>query len=487
MNMIRQFSKSILIGLAVVLGVFSLAVNGKPVVFESPNIILLSADTLRADHLSCYGYFRKTSPNIDAFAKNSVLFQNAISQAPTTLPAHMSIFTSLTPLVHLCKIDPSNANKGDNINNINFKKFNILRLDEKIATLPLLLKENGYLTLGLNEGGGVAGSLGFDKGFDTYRLWRDLCKPMSGLEDVRKAIQESKEKKKPLFLFLHNYICHSPYLRSPPQFRRKFLAEKVAGLPFSENDLRTADTSPFSEDEVFWKNVDLSNPQHLKYIISLYDGGISYEDYIFGKVVEILKKEKFYDNSIIILLSDHGEEFYEHLGKGHGRLYIEQLHVPLIIKFPGNKFGARVIHEWVRTMDVMPTLFDFLNIKIKNMIQGISFSPLITGRGGYSPLIISCNIKAGFDTVRFIKESYVYSSENTKTTKDQLFNIEKDPLEKNNLAIEETGVTDQMRFIAKDIFAENKAVREKMGSKPVSLVQKNDELVSQLKSLGYLQ
>ena len=471
--MIKLSSKLRLIGLAVVLGVFSLAIDNKSIVFERPNIILLSADTLRADHLSCYGYFRKTSPNIDAFAKDSVLFQNAISQAPSTVPAHMSIFTSLTPLVHLCKLSPDNANN---------EGIDTLRLDEKIATLPLLLKENGYLTLGFHGGGSMAGSLGFDKGFDSYHFWGDLWKPMSGLEDVRKAIQESKEKKKPLFLFLHNYICHSPYLRSPPQFRRKFLAEKVAGLPFSENDLRTADTSPFSEDEVFWKNVDLSNPQHLKYIISLYDGGISYEDYIFGKVVEILKKEKFYDNSIIILLSDHGEEFYEHLGKGHGRLYIEQLHVPLIIKFPGNKFGARVIHEWVRTMDVMPTLFDFLNIKIKNMIQGISFSPLITGRGGYSPLIVSYNMQVHRDTVRLIKEPFVYSSENTRTTKEQLFNIKKDPLEKNNLAVEQTKVTEQMRFIAKDIFMENKVVREKMGSKPVSLVQKNDELASQLKS-----
>jgi arylsulfatase A-like enzyme len=476
-----------LIGPAIVLGVFSLAINEKPVVFESPNIILLSADTLRADHLSCYGYFRKTSPNIDAFAKDSVLFQNAISQAPTTLPAHMSIFTSLTPLVHLCQLDPNNANSPGSVNNVNFKNFNILRLDEKIVTLPMRLKENGYLTIGLNEGGGVAGSLGFDKGFDSYRPWGDLWKPMSALEDVRKAIQESKEKKKPLFLFLHNYICHSPYLRSPPQFKRKFLAEKVAGLTLSENDLRTAGASPFLQTEAFWKNVDLSNPQHLKYVISLYDGGISYEDYVFGKIIEILKKEKFYDNSIIIFLSDHGEEFYEHFGKEHGRLFIEHLHVPLIIKFPGNKFGAKVIRGWVRTMDAMPTLFDFLNIKIKNMIQGISFSPLITGRGEYSPLIVSYNIKAGFDTVRFIKGPFVYSSENTKTTRDQLFDIKKDPLEKNNLAVEQTKVAEQMHFMADEILAENKAVRKKIGSKPVSLVQKNDELVSQLKSLGYLQ
>jgi arylsulfatase A-like enzyme len=476
MKMIRLPSKLILISSIIVLGIFSLAINKKSVVFKSPNIILLSADTLRADHLDCYGYFRKTSPNIDAFAKDSVLFQNAISQAPKTAPAHMSIFTALTPLVHLCKLSSHKENE----------EIRTLRLDEKIETLPLLLKENGYLTMGFHGGGNMAGSLGFDKGFDSYLLRQDLRDPKNALEDVRKAIQESKEKKKPLFLFLHNYICHSPYLNSPPEFSLKFLSERVAGLPVSESDLRTADASPFL-DKAFWKKVDLSNPQHRNHVISLYDGGISYEDYVFGKIIEILKKEKFYDNSIIIFLSDHGEEFYEHFDKEHGRLFIEQLHVPLIIKFPGNKFRAKVIHEWVRTMDIMPTLFDFLNIKIKNMIQGISFSPLITGKGGYSPLIVSYSGEPTSEAVRFIKEPFVYSSETTKTTKEWLFDIKKDPQEKNNLAVKQTKVADQMHPITDDILAENKAVREKIGSKPVSLVQKNDELVSQLKSLGYLQ
>ena len=149
MKMIRLPSKLILISLVVVIGAFSLWINKKPGVFKSPNIILFSADTLRADHLSCYGYFRKTSPNIDAFAKDSVLFQNAISQAPSTVPAHMSIFTSLTPLVHLCEFSFSNPHNE------------ILRLDEKIETLPLLLKRNGYLTLGFHEGGGVVGVIRF--------------------------------------------------------------------------------------------------------------------------------------------------------------------------------------------------------------------------------------------------------------------------------------------------------------------------------------
>ncbi|MFH1800258.1 MAG: sulfatase-like hydrolase/transferase, partial [Candidatus Omnitrophota bacterium] len=286
MKMGRLSSRLILIGLVIVIGAFFLTIHKKPVVFESPNIILFSADTLRADHLSCYGYFRKTSPNIDAFAKDSILFQNAISQAPTTAPAHMSIFTSLTPFVHLCNLDFDGEEE----------ETNIFRLDEKIETLPLLLKKNGYLTAGFHGGGQVAGAIGFDKGFDSYRLWWDLRSPKCGLEDVQKVLQESKEKGKPLFLFLHNYICHSPYLRSPPEFSLKFLSEKVAGLPLFENDLRTADGS-LSLNEVFWKNVDLSNPQHRSHIISLYDGGISYEDYIFGQVIAILKKEKFYDNS----------------------------------------------------------------------------------------------------------------------------------------------------------------------------------------------
>ena len=217
---------------------------------EKPNIILISIDTL------------------------------------LTTPAHMSIFTSLTPNVH---------------------KVVTIRSDR------FFRKENGYLTFGLHGGAELTGSLGFDKGFDLYRQWggyeqwRDLQELPKMLDSVQEAIKKSKLLGKPVY---------------PKDMETKI----------DPNQLR----------KNFWNKINLGDQKQKDRIISLYDGGIYYSDYIFGELVKIFKEEKYYDNSIIILVSDHGEEFYEHKDKLHWRLFIETLHVPLIFKFPGNKYGGSI-------------------------------------------------------------------------------------------------------------------------------------------------
>ncbi len=193
---------------------------------EKPNIILFSIDTLRADHLSCYGYSRETSPNIDKFSRESILFKKAVSQSHFTTPSHMSIFTALTPFGH--QIDnplPRGSHR---------------RVSDSIVMLAEILKKNGYTTIGLHGSGNVGEWFGFDRGFDHYSPdfyeWeKDYTASREGLapikDSIRGWIETSRKEKKPLFLFLHHYLCHVPYLKGPPEFRQHFLTEKVETLP----------------------------------------------------------------------------------------------------------------------------------------------------------------------------------------------------------------------------------------------------------------
>jgi arylsulfatase A-like enzyme len=476
----KSFKKWATITLVAFLTITLLSIK-KSACSKIPNVILISIDTLRADHLSCYGYFRKTSPNIDSFVSDAVLFKNAISQSPQTTPAHMSIFTSLTPAVH--NVEGFHEHTHEHTN-VTFK-----RLDEQIETLPVVMKKNGYLTIGLHGGGSVVGELGFDKGFDRYRdEWNNESSLTEKIDGVRKAIKESKEKNKPLFLFLHHYICHDPYLNAPEEFGLHFLSEKVDGLPVRREDILKSDDFSAVENS-FWKNVDLNNPRHRNHIISLYDGGVYYSDYLFGKLIETLKEEDYYENSIIILLSDHGEEFYEHQDRGHWRLFIETLHVALICKFPAGMYGKRIIYDLVRTLDVMPTLFDFLGIKTDNFMQGISFLPLLTKKGDYHPLIVSYANQGTIDDkpVRFIKDAFIYSNQPSKGTDEWLFDIRNDPLETKNLSANNREIINQMRIIAKIILEKDRVIREKLGCKKDVFIEKDKKLLDQLKSLGYIQ
>lgn len=466
MKGLRLFRKSVLIGLAIMVGAFLLFIKKSPS-SEMPPVVIFSIDTLRADHLRCYGYFRKTSKYIDAFTKESVLFKNAISQSPLTAPAHMSIFTALTPGVH----------------GVTSQKV-LNRLNERIETMPAVFKKNGYFTAGLHGGGGVAPVFGFDKGFDIYQEWGDSRLLTERIEDVHMMIKKSKERNQPLFLFLHNYVCHDPYLNAPDKFNLQFLSRPVPELPVHPEDI-TNDNDFFILRNNFWKNVDLSKPKHREHIIALYDGGVSYADYIFGQVVDALKKEKLYDDAIIVLTSDHGEEFYEHMDNLHWRLFIETLHVPLIVKFPHGKFSGRRISQYVRTMDIMPTLLDYLGIRADIFVQGKSFMPFLTGQRAESHFVVTYDDER--KSIRFMKDNFVYSNQASHGVVEWLFNITKDSKETKNLEAYEIKIRNQMRISAALILKKDRAIREKIGCAEDIPVPESDRLIKELKALGYLQ
>ncbi len=296
---------------------------------EARHVILISLDTLRSDHLSCYGYGRDTSPNIDLLARDGVLFAETRAPSPWTLPSHISLMTALNTINHgVVTTD--------------------LRLDPRTPTLAELLKAKGFYNAAFTGGGFVSGFFGFNKGFDSFRVLGGVTDSDAAARLGEKAsrwIEENADRDS--FLFLHTYQIHNPYHSEEP-WNRRYLRE---GAPLSALDL-----SPllFNHQERF-KPV---SEQMRGDIIGLYDGEIRYTDEtLIGRLVAKLKALGIYDRTMIVLTSDHGEEFYEHGAWLHTHsVYDETIRVPLIIKFFGSRNAGRIVRSPAFVVDVMPTI-----------------------------------------------------------------------------------------------------------------------------------
>ncbi|HPQ67320.1 MAG TPA: sulfatase, partial [bacterium] len=454
---------------------------GEPGPSARPPIVLFSIDTLRADRLGCYGAERATSPRIDAFAGEAVRFAETIAQAPLTAPSHMSIFTSLYPPVH-------------RVVNYERKDREPAALDDALVTLPRFLHDRGYLTVGLTGGGQVAGELGFDRGFDYYGddflFWendggryRPTLESLAPIEEaLRDRIGESRREGRPLFLFLHHYLCHDPYVKGPDEYRQKFLGDPVAGLPRRAEDLDFSVKFSGVRAQFFGK-ADPGNPAHLRQYLALYDGGVLFADAVFGRIVDLLREEGIYDDALVVLVADHGEEFLEHGGILHSHLFRETLHVPLIVKFPGGRFAGHSVERPVESFDIFPTVADWLGLKDElPQVQGRSLLPLVRGDGGFEGSPVS--FSGSLHSVRFSRGGYTYSSQSRGRTPEWLFGAG-DVGERRNLAPEKPELAADLRRRAREIVEENRAWRQKLvagGSERGAAL--SPERVRQLRALG---
>ncbi len=313
------------------------------------SVILISIDTLRADHLGAYGYPRPT-PRIDAFAADSVIFSECIAQAPSTLHSHASMLSSLLPQHHRASWAAST------------------RLSEEAVTLPEVMLEYGYRTAAFTGGGQMAKIYGLDQGFESYS--EPGAEHFSGTVNV--AIDWLNENgDRPFFLFLHSYEVHHPYEPEAPY--RELLDIRYDGaLP--------EDVSKDLLEEIRAGDIEIDDAD-LAYIVSLYDAEIRSMDDGFGKLVDYLKAGGMYDRTMIVFTSDHGEEFNEHgvVGFHSHSLYDELLRVPLIIKYPGNGHGGSVVDQQVRGIDLGPTILGFLQLPIPKEFFGADLGPLVLG------------------------------------------------------------------------------------------------------------
>jgi arylsulfatase A-like enzyme len=331
---------------------------------EAPRgrFILISLDTLRADHLGAYGYSRPTSPFFDSLAARGTLFENAIVQLPGTLPSHMSIFTGLYPAEHAV-VPPGGV------------------LAPQIRTLPEVLRAHGFSTGGHVEGGYMEGRYGFSRGFDE---WSDDSPMVVEHGELRKSSEAVKRTfgrgheflervrgSDSFFLFLHTYSIHDPY--DPPEpYRSQYWPQPPPPGAFSPVGAELVAVNDGRREIA---------PKVAEYFEALYDAQIRYTDDVLRSFFTGLTKLGLAADVTVIITSDHGEEFLEHGKLVHTQVYEENVHVPLLVVGAGQREPRRV-RDLVQSIDIAPTVFDLAGIPpdAQPRLSGHSLAPLLAGR-----------------------------------------------------------------------------------------------------------
>ncbi len=425
------------------------------------NVLLISIDTLRADHLGVYGYPRPVSPNIDQFAHESVLFDRNINTGGGTLPVHTSMFTSLPPTVHGVLAD------------------NNQRLSPQRITLAEQLRAAGYQTRGYTGGGFVRAKFGLGKGFDYfYDLGGNFQVELPMLYQWLDAYRGGK-----FFLFLHTYDVHSGFDRLPydhgPVYNARFTAgyrgsfDGCRGGLCASQLLLAVNHLPAEARRQAFSAADID------YMRGLYDGGIAYVDAQLWELFHRLRALGLWDKTIIVLTADHGEEFADHGHFLHEQNYEEIARVPLIIHFPHQAFGGRRVSELVSTLDVMPTVLDALGIPINREAEGRSVLPLLTaGQEGRGWVYMA----GGREILRTPLWTLLVAGDRPA----ELYDLQHDRRELDNVVREHPELAASLlaRYL-EERATERKTQRELAGLRPVPHVEPTAEDLARLRSLGY--
>ena len=346
-------------------------------------IVVISIDTLRADHLPVYGYAKVKTPAIDALAADGTVFERAYSHAPQTLPAHASMLSGQLPF---------ESGVRDNVG------FTV-KTGERL--LPQMLRERGFATGGIVSAYVLRKETGISQGFDFFDGEMPPSSPELSIGQIQRDGGESEKIAEHwldtigtsrAFLFLHLYEPHKPY--APP-------ARFAAYAP--------------------------------------YDGEIAYSDEIVGRLVKYLKSHQLYDRSTIVLVSDHGEGLGDHGEQEHGLfVYDEAIHVPLVIKQEGNAGAGRRIADLVQHIDLVPTILDLVKAPGAGNLRGRSLKPVLEGSGTLEPATVySEALYARYhfgwsELTALTDERYRY----IKAPREELYDLARDPRERSNIAEE---------------------------------------------------
>jgi len=306
------------------------------IVAGRPNILLVSIDSLRADHVHAYGYARETSPIIDGLARDGVLFRTVVSPTPWTLPAHLTLLTALPPERHGVVADGQ-------------------RLRDNATFLAEVLWRAGYTTAGFVSAPYLDAVYGFSQGFDHYDDYTIAKRSFDASEQgttspallriVSEWLQRwgAGRRDRPFFAFIHMWDVHYDYTPPPPY--DSMFDPDYHGTVTGEN---------------YWYGTQVHkdmDARDLEHIIALYDGEIRFTDLHLGYVLDELRNLGVLENTIVVVTADHGDEFFEHGRKGHKQdLYDESILVPLVIRFPAKVPAGRVVEDQVRLMDIAPTI-----------------------------------------------------------------------------------------------------------------------------------
>ena len=430
-------------------------------------IVLVTIDTLRADHLSSYGHTRVLTPSFERLAAGGQLFRNAIAQSTTTTPSHASLLTSLYAQDH-------------NVYS------NFQALGSKARTLGEILKDNGYATFGLVNMRHLNPEVGnLSQGISHFIRSADVVRATDSIDYFFDWIDSIGER--PFFAWLHLADVHTPY-RPPAPYDRFYYDgdERDPGqkslariLPFLPNHM---------SDHRFFKKW-LEGITDLKWVFAQYQGAVTYVDDELGRFMVGLKERGLLKRTGLVVTSDHGENLGEHdMYFVHTGLYEQTIRVPLLTYFPGGGGQGTQINDVVELVDVLPTVLEYLDIEIPGGIRGRSLWPLI--RGEQMPQKAAFVEHAGKNLVALRSRRYKYIKHlKTKRLqpnypfvagKEELYDLVVDPQESKNLVDIQKGVLsyfqNELRIRQKDKLALS------AGESELSA-----ETVDVLRSLGYIQ
>lgn len=471
--------------------------QSSPLATNRPNVILIVMDTVRADHLSLYGYPLDTSPNLKLLSKAATFYTQAIASSDMTLPTHASIFTGVYAKKHRAHLYQAYFGLGR-------------PLADKFTTLAEILSQNGYSTLGIVANHGyVSEPFGLAQGFQYfdqrspipffrnpafYYLRQSVSKIASGFaspsyydkayrsaEEINNVtfsvLDEIRISDKPFFLFINYMDAHWPYIPPTPFDHLspgkdpEFRTEHYIGLTVEVMKLE--------------RKVTEKERNHL---ISQYDGGIAYLDSQIGNLISRLKQLNLFENSLLIITSDHGESFGRRNFLGHiVSVYQDQIHVPLIIKYP-NTNQAATFQDLVSVVDLMPTVLDVLGYPTSGNLHGSSL--LKHSSESARPVIAESyqgsylwNLHPRFHRIERAIFSGPYKFIVSTAGKQEIYDLSEDPNE--NIDLYETG-----NQISKKLEAKlNKWIKsaESVTTEPAPASKLDRETINRLKSLGYLK
>jgi len=442
------------------------------------HVILITIDTLRKDVLSSYGSERVKTPTIDGVASDGVLFENAFSSSSWTLPSFSSMMTGLPVTVHKAQMADS-------------------MLNDEFTTLAERLRNSGYYTAAIVDNFFLHPEYNVGQGFLEYDYHPKRQKAINsfGAAVVNKIFPGSlrnytstkeltdvslewirKNRDRDFFLWLHYYDPHMPY--APPWEYISKDAVKDDGIGYmlsSAREFRTGHSTP--------------NEAQRKWIKELYDAEVRYVDHELGRIIDLLKKYGIYDDALIILTSDHGEEFWDHGGFEHGHtLYNEVIGVPLIVKLPNMKSGERRA-ENVSTRSIPATVLEVTDTGHEmDAVMAEPLTPLLKwNEGDYSlPPITSAGVLyyENKESVIFGESKFIH---NMVTGNEELYDLKSDPGEQIRLPLMQNGLADKGRGVLSDEKVRAGKTGRELGVTEARKAELDNEKKEQLKALNYLQ
>ena len=437
-----------------------------PAADQPLNLVVVMVDTLRADHLSAYGYHRKTSPSLDEFASGAILFEDNRSQATCTFPSANSLLTSRYPTHFLGQSDGA------------------MGIPPAFVSLPEILQEHGYTTVALSASPIVRKNPsrfnphgGFDRGF-TFFGEGCVWKSADCIHDRFKRQLGGFDR--PFFAYLHFMDPHGPY--KPPADYRKRYAKEFKGPDFvlAGNPNPISDAIYGTGPVLRWRDSDMDH------LLDLYDDEIAYFDDLFPRLTGTLERAGVLASTVIVVVGDHGEEFFEHGHVKHCRAPFDTLiRTPLILRLPGGPTGLRV-RGAVQNLDVVPTVLDYLGIDSGGYeFDGVSLRQRIEeaahGRSappaGDPPLAFSSqaewrSVFDGHFKLLFHQRRQVF----------QLFDVAEDPGEKEELSRQRPEDFRRLRRALLQWLIDTEG-----GVANEEALARGDESQRQLRSLGYIQ